>query len=201
MISIVSITFLSMLVLQSLHLLYQNKAKGADLCRAYIARTDDVIRIRLKLSRPIKVKPGQHVVLWIPAAGFCSFLQSHPFTVVSWSEGKRQHLDLLVQPRKGLTRKLLQLAKTDSEQRLDAKPNEYIHTHYLQPHLAMISGLHGLSVPVDNYKTVLMIASGFGIASHLPYLRQLYHSCKTRNRRIHLVWEPEAKGTSPPDSC
>jgi NAD(P)H-flavin reductase len=118
---------------------------------------------------------------------------------VSWSAGKQKHLDLLVKPRKGITRKLFGLAKTDNEQRLRGEEvGEYIYTRNLQPHLAFISGPHGLSVPVSKFKTVVMIASGFGIASQLPYLRQLYYSCKTRNRRIHLVWEPETEGKSQP---
>jgi hypothetical protein len=36
-----------------------------------------------------------------------------------------------------------------------------------------------------------MIASDFGIAAQLPYLDELvygYNACKTRNRRVHLVW-------------
>ncbi|OBS20597.1 hypothetical protein FPOA_06950 [Fusarium poae] len=37
-----------------------------------------------------------------------------------------------------------------------------------------------------------MIASGFGIAAQLPYLKKLmhgYNSCKARTRRVHLVWK------------
>jgi hypothetical protein len=42
-----------------------------------------------------------------------------------------------------------------------------------------------------------MVASGFGIAAQLPYLRQLiygYNASKTRTRRVHLVWQLETLG-------
>ncbi|KAK9444880.1 ferric-chelate reductase [Metarhizium brunneum] len=37
-----------------------------------------------------------------------------------------------------------------------------------------------------------MVATGFGIAAHLPYLKKLihdHHSHKTPIRRIHLIWQ------------
>ena len=34
---------------------------------------------------------------------FWFFLQSHSFTVTSWTEGKQDFLDLLIEPRGGLT--------------------------------------------------------------------------------------------------
>jgi predicted ferric reductase len=199
MIYIASFSFLSLLAVQSLCILYQNKAMNAGLCRAYVASSGGAVKIRLDLSRPIEVKAGQYVGLWMPAAGFCSFLQSHPYTVVSWSAGKQKHLDFLVEPRKGITRKLFELSNTNRELRSEAAATEYVVTGGLKPHLAFISGPHGLSVPVGDYETVVMIASGFGIASQLPYLRQLiegYRSCKTRNRRIRMVWLPETEGMS-----
>jgi hypothetical protein len=61
----------------------------------------------------------------------------------------------------------------------------------LASHLAMFTGPHGCSVAVGEYETVVMIASDFGIAAQLPYLDELvygYNACKTRNRRVHLVW-------------
>jgi hypothetical protein len=111
--------------------------------------------------------------LWIPAAGFCSILQSYLYTVVSWLAGKQKRLDFLIELRKGSTRKLFELSKTNKELRSEDDVNEYINTDGLKPYLALISGLYGLSVPVGDYETVVMIASGFGIASQLLYLRQL----------------------------
>jgi len=44
---------------------------------------DDVVKISLTLSRPLKVKAGQYMNLLIPAVSFWSFAQSHSFVVAS----------------------------------------------------------------------------------------------------------------------
>jgi 5-hydroxyisourate hydrolase-like protein (transthyretin family) len=102
--------------------------------------------------------------LWILAAGFCSILQSYLYTVVLWLAGKQKRLNLLIKLRKGITRKLFKLSKTNKELRSEDDLNEYINTY---------SGLYSLSVSVGDYKTVVIIASRFGIALQLLYLRQL----------------------------
>ncbi|KAJ2982302.1 hypothetical protein NQ176_g1475 [Zarea fungicola] len=95
--------------------------------------------------------------------------------VASWSADVVDKLDLLIEPRKGLTRRLLRCSPTPQN---------------LCP--ALFTGPHGNSVPVGDYEVVLMVASGYGIAAQLPYLKQLLHDYNrrsARSRRIHLVWE------------
>jgi NAD(P)H-flavin reductase len=63
--------------------------------------------------------------------------------------------------------------------------------------LALFSGPHGISTPVCAYESVIMIATGFGIAAQLPYVKQLilgYNNCKARTRRVHLVWQLQSIG-------
>lgn len=180
-----------MLILQSLQLLYRNNARGLRLSRAYIAQEGDAIKIRLAPSRPVSVEAGQYIGLCIPAAGYFAFQQLHPFTVVSWSEGNQDHLDFLLEPRKGITRELMRLARANVESRRTGEDDDIV-TRHLQPHIAWYSGPHGSSVPVGDYESIIMIASDFGIVSQLPYLLQLIHDYKhrkARNRRIHLVWQ------------
>jgi len=46
---------------------------------------------------------------------------------------------------------------------------------------------------------ILMVASGFGIAARLPYLKQLIHGYNAREvraRRIYLVWQVRDIGKS-----
>ena len=90
-------------------------------------------------------------------------------------------IDLLIEPQRGLTRDLLYHAKGDPA------------TNFL----VLFSGPHGTSVVLDEYESILVVASGFGIAAQLPYLRQLiygYNACKTRTCRVHLVWQLETLG-------
>ncbi|KAH6675937.1 hypothetical protein B0J14DRAFT_587659 [Halenospora varia] len=167
----------ALFVVQLGTVVFQNKAWGRNFSRAYITRVNDTVRIRITASRPVEIKAGQYINIWIPSVSWY-ILQSHPFVVTNWVEGKQGTLELFVQPRRGLTRKLFSHGTLD--------------TRNFIPRLALFSGPHGISIPVVEYETVLMVATGFGIAAQLPYLRKLIHgyqTCKTRTRRVHLVWQ------------
>lgn len=140
------------------------------------------VLVRVVLSRPVHVKAGQYISLWVfmPSTSFHSLFEQHPFVVASWADAPLDTLDLLVEPRNGFTRHLL----NRSQARQD-------------PCRALFSGPHGNSVPVGDYEVVLMVASGYGIVAQLPYLKQLlhdYNSRKAKSRRIHLVWELKTLG-------
>ncbi|EJP60776.1 reverse transcriptase [Beauveria bassiana ARSEF 2860] len=48
--------------------------------------------------------------LWVPWASLGSAAQTHPFTVISWSEKLQKHLDLFIEPRGGFTKDLFALS-------------------------------------------------------------------------------------------
>ncbi|CEO59625.1 hypothetical protein PMG11_04294 [Penicillium brasilianum] len=134
--------------------------------------------IRVALPRPVKVEPGQYINLWVPSVTLWSWTQTHPFTVTSWSRGKQDTLDLLVQPRRGMTLDLLRCTTVNPDSSVSL--------------LALFTGPHGTSEDVSHYETALMIASGFGIAATLPYLKKMiygYNTCALQVRRLHLVWQ------------
>ena len=141
------------------------------------------ILIRVVLPRPIKFEAGQYVSLWMPSMGWWSWTQTHPFIVTSWSRGNLDSIELLVQPRRGMTADLLRLARGASG-----------HPVFFP---ALFTGPHGTSQSVDQYETVLLIATGFGIAATIPYLKKMIHghnTCTLQVRRIHLVWQVETLG-------
>ncbi|KAL1969867.1 hypothetical protein VTN77DRAFT_7376 [Rasamsonia byssochlamydoides] len=81
-------------------------------------------------------------------------------------------INLLVSPQRGLTQKL---AKATGG-----------------PCLTLFSRPHGISAPIDQCRTIVMVASDFGMVSFLPYLRQLiysYNTWKSPTRQIHVVWQ------------
>lgn len=172
---------LSMFLLQSSNVIFRNGIFRHHLSRATITHDSGAVKIRLHLQKPLKVDDGQYVNLWIPSVSFWSFLQSHPFMVISW-EPKEQHtLDLLIEPQRGLTQDLLYHAKKG---------------HTINP-IIMFNGPYGPRVAMDEYESILMVASGFGIAAHLPHLKKLiygYNARIVRARRIHLVWQIRDKG-------
>ncbi|PVH70391.1 cell surface metalloreductase [Cadophora sp. DSE1049] len=167
----------ALLVFQCGCVIFRNQTWGREFPRAYITRLHDTVRVRITVPRPVEIKAGQYINLWIPSISWY-ILQSHPFVVTNWAEGKQGTLELFIQPRGGLTRKLFSHGTLD--------PRDSV------PRRAFFSGPHGISIPVVEYETILMVATGFGIAAQLPYLRKLIHgyqTCKTRTRRVHLVWQ------------
>lgn len=153
-----------------------NKKEGTD---------DTPFKVRLLLPRPVKVRAGQYVNLWLPAVSFWSWTQTHPFTVISWSQTKQSVLELLIQPRKGLTGTIGRQLRTISSDGYSS--------------MALYSGPHGLSESVDDYENVLLVANDSGLPAVLPYARKLihgYNTCTSRVRRVHLIWQVRKRGRS-----
>lgn len=180
--------------LQLVTLLYQNglfAGRGAP--RAIVSFTirkskENVLtttaaRIRILLPRPVKVEAGQYINLWIPSASLWSWTQTHPFTVTSWSRGRQDTMELLIQPRRGLSAELIRHASVAAESSVSF--------------LALFTGPHGTSEDVSQYESALLITSGFGVAAAIPYLKKMiygYNTCTLQIRRLHLVWQVKSIG-------
>ena len=201
--------------MQCFTVLYRNFSFRHGCSRALIARQNGAVRMTILPPRPWKVKAGQHVNVWIPSISFWSFLQSHPFTIASWSDGQKPSLDFLIEPRDGWTRKLFErapeyakgnvsLSGMEEGSEVQAKANDTNKRAFgdarnpqssFEPsnlHIAFFSGPHCSGASIGNYGKVLMVASGFGIAAQLPFLKELiqgFNRSEVRTRTIHLVWQ------------
>ncbi len=105
--------------------------------------------------------------------------------MTSWAHEKQNRLDLFVEPRKELTRELLYRVEIDENGGATGS------------RLVLFSESHGISVSVGEYESVLLIVAGFGMAAHLPYLKQLIHDYKARKAstlRIRVVWQVQHIG-------
>ncbi|KAJ5758803.1 hypothetical protein N7520_005959 [Penicillium odoratum] len=160
------------------------------------AMPGDAMRITLRLARPWKFHPGQHIYLYIPAVGWWT---SHPFSV-GWSEtedtmsdekslplpitqqdllGAPQQttLSLLVRRRTGMTDKLFQRAANAMGSRITLR--------------AFAEGPYGNIHSMDSYGTVMLFAGGVGITHHVPFVRHLvagFADGTVATRRVTLVW-------------
>jgi predicted ferric reductase len=88
-----------------------------------------------------------------------------------------------VQPHRGLTADLLRHAQIRSG------------VSFSFP--AFITGPHGVTEPVGQYETVVIMASGFGVATVLSYIKQLiydYNTSTSRTRHVHFVWQLQTLG-------
>ena len=100
--------------------------------------------------------------------------------IIWWTETKEcgkvseLKLSILVQGKRGLSRRLRQLS------------------HLELP--TLIGGPHGELHSFGLFGTCLMVATGIGIASVLPHVKAVvdgYRRCEVCTRRIVLIWEIE----------
>jgi hypothetical protein len=90
-------------------------------------------------------------------------------------------MELLVQPCRGLTADILRYVPAAAGSSISF--------------LALFTGPHGTSEDVSQYESILLLASGSGIAVALPYLKKMiygYNTCTSQVRRLHLVWQVES---------
>ncbi|KAF2267286.1 hypothetical protein CC78DRAFT_551974 [Lojkania enalia] len=151
--------FVFMCLLQVSLIIYQNGFFRYRLARAEITHEHGAIRLYIHTQKSLRVQAGQYINVWMPSVSFSSVFQSHPFVVISWAAKAQDCLELFIQPRRGFTRELLSC--TGNSPVTNA--------------LVVFSGPHGRSIPMDDSENILLVASGFGIAAHLPYLKQLIH--------------------------
>lgn len=186
-------TFGATTLIQWATIVFRNFSFNQMLGQAKITKKNGLINVSIAISRPWKIRAGQYIDLWIPHVNLWS---SHPFMIVSWTEGTEPALYLLIEPKHGFTQKLLSIAKENSENNLDWNSTSLLQADF---HMAWFSGPHGFGAPVGEYGSVLMIATDIGIAAQLPYLKELMNGlnhCEVRTRRIHLVWQLKRKGNA-----
>jgi predicted ferric reductase len=170
---------LSSTAFHGLFVLARNIAYKKPLSRAHLEHRNNAVKVVLTVPRPFKVRAGQYVYVWIPGISFWSIFQSHPFAITWWEEnesGDAVTLSLLVQSRGGFTDKLLRYTTSN---------NEFV---------AWIDGPYGANTDLGRYGTVLLFATGIGIAAQISCIRELmqgYKECRVITRKIVLAWETD----------
>jgi hypothetical protein len=154
-----------------------SSSKG--LARTQVTQLKDAIRLDIVDPWGREPRAGQYISVNIPAVSLTSIFQSHPFMIAWWERAdNKMCLYCLVQPRRGFTRWLA------------AQGSLSLAT--------FITGPYGRPSGFKDYGTVLMFATGFGIAAQIPHLKDLfdcYSQAKARTRKIHLVWQTQSTGT------
>ena len=143
---------------------------------AKLAQVNDAICVQVKIPRPWHVQPGQYIYVWMPGVSFWSFFQSHPFMITWWDhnlQNQGTNVYLLLKPQLGFTQKLLRHVKSSGLR-------------------VWVDGPYGKSEDVGDYGSLMMFASGIGIAAQIPYIKAVlegFRDFKVRTRSILLVWQ------------
>ena len=176
-------------------LLFNNVGNGTSKIMAEIL-PGDAMRVTIETARPMRVKPGSHLFLYIPSVALWT---SHPFSI-AWSEKQGSYDVDSYEIEKGGSVATQEITPTDNSLSLVVrKRSGMTSTLYKKTEKAggrlfctafvegPYGGLHGL----DSYGTILMFAGGVGITHHVPYIRHLvagYQNGTVACRKILLVW-------------
>jgi predicted ferric reductase len=128
----------------------------------------DAFKLQLTIARPWNFRAGQYIYLCIPRK---SIIQLHPFFISSWTGNT---IELLVERRRGFTK----------EFELDSN------------FTALVFGPFGREIYLHRYGTVILFATGIGIAAQLPYMEKLlegYQRGKVMVKKIIIYWEVRAE--------
>ena len=155
--------------------------RNTPLNEAVIESHVDAVTICVKVSRPWKYRAGQYIRLCMPGASLTSLIQLHPFMISGWYREKENDkvvdkVVLLAQERRGFTANLHHIKNCKRK--------------------AIIDGPYGNELHLESYDTVLLFATGIGIAAQLPYVKQLldgYQKSEVKTPRVALFWEIESE--------
>jgi predicted ferric reductase len=159
-------------------LVYRNFSVSKPSTSVLVESIHNSLLVKVKLPRPWIVKPGQYIYLTMMRPGFFSIFQRHPF-MVAGSESREYDFQLYIQPRKGFTNRLLARTLGGATELS-----------------AFIEGPYGRGFDLQDFGTVVLFASGIGIAGHLAYIQSLiqdYRQSKTKTRDLLLIWHVENK--------
>ncbi|KAH9905233.1 ferric reductase transmembrane component 3 [Xylariomycetidae sp. FL2044] len=161
---------------------------GVPSPRADIALSD-AVHVHVRLARAWTPRAGQYIYLCVPGASRTSIAQLDPLYVAWWyQESGSTCVVLIVQKQRGFSERLFTHRGGGSSIDGEADSGSQMK--------AFVEGPYGRELPLDLYGTVLLIASGIGIAGQLSYVAQLlgdYHNGRTKTRRIALLWEVESE--------
>ena len=176
-----------------IYLLIRNNIRGGVTKAEVEALPGDAVRVTLRIAKPWKFKPGQHVYLYMPSVGLWT---SHPFTL-AWSQevngvnGEKQlpvaRQDMLG-TSKALSMSLIIRRRTGFTDRMFTKAERSPAGKYVTT--AFVEGPYG-SQSFQSYGTVMLFAAGVGITHQVPHVRDLvaaYANGTCATRRITLIW-------------
>jgi hypothetical protein len=132
-------------------------------------------------------------------------MQSHPYFISWWCKDTEDCdvIVLIIERQKGFSDGLE--AQSNGDLVLGKKPDGQLilatdGVDYGQSVKADIEGAFGREVGIDAYGTVLLFATGVGIAGVFPFIKHLlegYHNWNVKVRKLALFWEVDSDRGSP----
>lgn len=155
-----------------------------------ISGRDDnsVVELKIHLARPMSVRCGQFIYVWIPGLSLFSFMQQHPFSIAWWDcdpgstdPNRAVALSVVIRAQQGITAKLARVAHSQGG-----------------PHLlTAVDGPYGNAIDTSNYGTLVLIASGIGVAAVMSIVKNAVEQHRGWRSHVHsivLAWHVDTYG-------
>jgi predicted ferric reductase len=186
--------------------LFRNVRNGKNRCRATVWSIPDAVQVHVKVARPWKYRAGQYLYLCIPGVSYGARMQSHPYFVSWWYKNKEGEdvVVFIISRRGGFSASLADCPSGNLVlgvgQGKDGNPRFLLATDPGRPQgtelRASIEGPYGQEVLLGEYGTVLLLATGIGIAGLFPFVKEFFqgfHNLEVKARRIALFWEVDSE--------
>lgn len=179
---LIIVILLEMINLVFHNLILKQTKVQADVIQISVANVNDIVKINLIVSRIWKVRVKQYINVCISQVSSWSFLQSHFFVIISWTEEQNSFICCLIQSNSDFTRRLLIYAHKSCVE--NAKKENYVHAWFTESHECIIN--------ISTYDSVMLIVTDFNIIAQLSYVKKLiqnYNNDQICTRRMHLLWQ------------
>lgn len=172
-------------------------------CQATVWSIPDAVQVHVKVARPWKYRAGQYLYL---CTSHGAWIQWHPYFVSWWYKDKEGQdvVVFIISRRKGFSASLADSSSGNLVlgvvEEKDGNRRLLLATDPGRPQgrglRAFIEGPYGQEVLLGEYGTVLLFATGIGIAGLLPFVKEFlqgFHNLEVKARRIALYWEVDSE--------
>jgi predicted ferric reductase len=203
---ITSCVWLGVRLLRIVVILIWNVRNGEDRGRAVIWSIPDAVQVHVRVARSWKYRAGQYSYLCIPGVGYGAWMQWHPYFVSWWYKDEKGQdvVVFIISRQRGFSASLadnssgnLVLGVKESK---DGNPRLLLATDPGSRRgtgfRVFVEGPYGQEMILGEYGTVLLFATGIGIAGLFPFIRQFlqdFHNSEVKARRISLFWEVDSE--------
>ena len=167
---------------RTVRLVWRTASRRSGMSRARIERCDDAVVMTVDLARPLDCRnlAGRYVYISTLGVSIFSIFQQHPFSIAWWSRSGKEakSISLLIKPQRGYTGWLTY------------GPLE-------KSHPVVIDGPYGRHIDTTQYRSVILFATGIGIAGQLSIVKETverFSSRRTSTTRVVLVWAIDQEG-------
>ncbi|KAL4745860.1 ferric reductase family protein [Aspergillus foveolatus] len=185
------VIFVASLVWRFACILVRNMAPGRKPTALIVdIQGENVLRVTISPPRPWRIRAGQWIELNVPHVGLFHLLQMHPFTISWWQDdgtGRAASISLLIRQQSGFTKRLAHRIE----------PSHIYRAWIDGPYGPTTVGAGRASETMGDYGHILMVATGIGIATQLPYIKELLDGHRKKNirtRRISIIWQLDEEG-------